>query len=694
MREFKSACFSVSSRCWLGRSSATVQNAQICLANEGISAIKPPMDTDKRLPEALLPPGTVLAPIHCYNDGIPLRICLILREKTEPEVSPFVLIRELPGSRVYLGAVCDAQARVQEWVEIWVQSLDLREVMFSSSQERLANYAFDQAWRAEHHRTLATLPERVIVTGMEEKNPAPLLIKRGRRPGDALFVPVERTNWQLCRDDALLESLGLPPYSTSPFRYLHSPKAAGPKTLLSTASDAPTNAHVQTIDRLKAVPEVTDIFNPQAGLIRVSRFSPFGLEDYLQVLEGRAWNGADADTCVMYQRGIYAELRAWSASPKGLPFLLHGGGNPAERLHEILLLKLSALLNTFTEVRAYVKARQLPLLNLSPSSFAVCLGEVGAPFPTFWTAKVVLVRPGQAYPLKIKSTQHNYFIRLGRIEPSPFLPEGLGAHSFGIGSVRLRNVLSEADGTVLEGTLVAEDYLGPDPHDLLWFKLPLGEERLEFYAHVYTAEAVGPKEARFRTVPAKVPDSVVSLLQRTSTFVKAPYEIWPLLSSPSDLHSLGILAIRTLLANSKSPLRKIVDDVLSLARLLGKQSPVEGPLRPKLKSLLDQEPKLLELVSPRGLLPSDQPSGLSGQHIHPDLWLDAITWLLRLFPGTGAHGYCQDFGDVSPLALETVFDRPIQELEALVFRLRSLLLRTNADNEEIARIVLKQIATV
>ena len=54
-----------------------------------------------------------------------------------------------------------------------------------------------------------------------------------------------------------------------------------------------------------------------------------------------------------------------------------------------------------------------------------------------------------------------------------------------MGSVRIRNVTTEMDGIVLEGTMVAQDYLSLDPYDLLWFKLPLGEERLEFYAHVY-----------------------------------------------------------------------------------------------------------------------------------------------------------------------------------------------------------------
>jgi hypothetical protein len=74
------------------------------------------------------------------------------------------------------------------------------------------------------------------------------------------------------------------------------------------------------------------------------------------------------------------------------------------------------------------------------------------------------------------------------------------------------------------------------------------------------------------------------------------------------------------------------------------------------------------------------------------LWLETILLLLRLPPGAGASSYCKNFGDVSPLALETVFDRPIQELDALVLRLRSALVPSLAANEEIAGVVLEELS--
>ncbi|MSU57600.1 MAG: hypothetical protein EXS35_05375 [Pedosphaera sp.] len=637
------------------------------------------------------PTGFGLAPIHGTDDSPALRICVFARLEPDAATNPFLLLRELPGSRVYLGAVCDASARIQEYVELCVQTLELRDLTFSNYQERLANFSFDQRWRAEFDAHLAQRRDAVIVTGMETKNPGPVLVKP--RQNLTGFVPVEMSKWRVCTDDAVLAHHGLPAYTTSPYRYLYQPDAE-PKTFLPTADDAPNNSHVQEIARLKSTPDVRAIFNLHAGLVSVTRFNQLGLEDFLQILEGRAWNSDDAGNTKVFLKRVYSDLHAWSASPKGMPFLLHGFASSRESLNEIFFLKLTALRALFTEVRASIKAHQLPLLNLSPASFRLSLPEVGDHFPALWASRCVLVKPGQAYPLKIKSTEQKYFIRLGRVEPSPFLPEGLGAHSFGIGSVRLRNVLTDTDGTALEGTLVAEDYLGLDSHDLLWFKLPLGQERLEFYAHVYTGETIGPREARFRTVPARLAEPVVAALKRAAgtVFQKSPYEIWPLLSSPCDLYSLGVIATRVLLANSQTNLPVVLDEILSLTRRLSKDAAEDAASLPKLKALLDAEPRLRDLVSPHALIESGLSPQKARELIHPELWLEAVSLLLRLFPGAGGHSYCKNFGDVSPLALETVFDRPIQELDSLVLRLRSVLTPSLAANEEIAAVLLEQLA--
>lgn len=649
------------------------------------------MASNDRSNERNGPAGFAPAPIQGGGETCALRVCVFTRLETEAGASPFLLLRELPGARVYLGAICDAGARIQEYVEICVQTLELRDLTFSNYQERLANFSFDQRWSAEFAMLLEQRPDAVVLTGMETSNPSPVLIKRRSQPSG--FAPVEVSSWRVCTDDTLLAKHGLPAYSTSPHRYLFQPEAE-PKTFLATAADAPTNAHVQGIDRLKAAPDVRAVFNSHGGLVHVTRFHQVGLEDYLQILEGRAWNNEEAGGARLFLNRLYADLHSWSASPKGMPFLLHGSAGSSESLNEILFLKLAALRSLFAEVRAGVKAQQLPLLNLAPASFRLSLPEVGDQFPALWATRCVLTKPGQAYPLKIKSTEQRYFIRLGRVEPSPFLPEGLGAHSFGIGSVRLRNVHADTDGVALEGTLVAEDYLGLDAHDLLWFKLPVGEERIEFYAHVYTGENIGPREARFRTVPARLPEATVTALKRSAgtVFQKSPYEIWPLLSSPCDMYSLGVIAVRVLLANSQTNLPVVLDDILSLTRRLSKDAGDDAAFSAKLKSLVAADPRLCDLVSPHSLTETAITPEQARTRVHPEIWIETMALLMRLFPGAGPHSYCKSFGDVSPLALETVFDRPLQELDSLVLRLRSVLTPSLAANEEIARVIVEQLA--
>lgn len=644
-------------------------------------------------PNPKLPPGFLLAPLHRADADSPLRICVILRDQPDPAGGTFLLLREQPGARVYLGAEVDTEGSIRDWLEIWVQTLQYKDLTFSNYQELLTNHAFDQRWRSEYEAARASFPDDFIVTGAELKNPRPLLIEKGAAGPGRAFSPVKPSTWELCSDDALLESLGLPAYSTSPFRYLFDPANASAKTFLATSADAPANSHLQNIDQLKSSPEVREVFNPHAGLLRVARFFPLSFDAYLRVLEGEAWQASVPGVPRLPTSKIYSDLQTWSAAPKGMQFLLngHSGARVGDRLNEIFFLKLSLLHELFKEVRRNVKTLQLPLLNLSPASFVVSLAEAGDQFPTLWTARCKLIKPGQAYPLHIKSTEQKYFIRLGQAEPSIYLPETLGAHSFGVGSVRLRNLVPEADGIVLEGTLVAEDYLRLDPNDLLWFKLPLGEERLEFYAHVYTAEAVGPKEARFRTVPAKLPETTVATLHKSLiTFAKAPYEIWPLLSSPCDLYSLGILGIRILLANHSTNLPMIVDDIQGLARNVGKEVATES-LSLKLEKLFETEKALLDLASPHSLTDLGLTPQQARAQIAWPIWLDAIALLLRLFPGTGSHAFCRGFGDVSPLALETVFDQPLQELETLVLRLRSLITPSLFDNREISAAIIEEL---
>ncbi|MGH7972010.1 MAG: hypothetical protein ACREIC_25135, partial [Limisphaerales bacterium] len=487
--------------------------------------------------------GLQWVPLHPIQAQTPVALCLLLHPSSKESDSPFVLLREVPGSRIYLGGLCDAAGRAQQWLEVWVQEPQLKSPSFGTEAKPLDNSSFDQYWRGEFERLRNSLGEAVLVTGMERTHPRPVLVPAGQMDSSPI-LRCDSVTWQLCTDDQLLKTAGLPAYSSSCHRYLYEPGTGAKPAFIAVSPDAPVNARVQGLEHLAGADH--RVFNAHAGLVGVSRFSPMELEDYLQVLEGRAWSGPPQQ---MREEGIYRSLAEWSAQRRGPGFVLQPEESFGQRLEEVFFLKLTVLLEQVRAVHRYVRAQRVPLLNLGPGSFAVSLPEVGEAFPALWASRFNLARPSQACRLEIPLSNDKYFLRMGRCEPSVFLPAGLGAYGFGIGAIRLRQVLASEPGLVWEGTLVAEDYLGVQPQDLLWFKLPLGEQRLEFFAHVCSSELVGPKEARFRTLPTVLADSVVARLKSASgtMFQRAPYEICPLLSSPCDLYSLGVMGIRILL---------------------------------------------------------------------------------------------------------------------------------------------------
>src|SRR5262249_41675003 len=147
------------------------------------------------------------------------------------------------------------------------------------------------------------------------------------------------------------------------------------------------------------------VFNRHAGLVGVRRFSPLGLDDYLQVLEGRAWSGPPEP---MQEYDIYSALAHWSANRRASGFVLQPEENFGQRLEEVFFLKLTALLELVRVVHRFVKAQQLPLLNLSSSSFSVSVPEVGEAFPALWATRFNLVRPSQACALDIPLSREKY----------------------------------------------------------------------------------------------------------------------------------------------------------------------------------------------------------------------------------------------------------------------------------------------
>jgi len=252
--------------------------------------------------------------------------------------------------------------------------------------------------------------------------------------------------------------------------------------------------------------------------------------------------------------------------------------------------------------------------------------------------------------------------------------------------VRLRKVHPPEQGrTSLEGTPVTDEKLSGSPNDLVWIRLPLPSGRVDLYGHLYAGEGLAPGEARFRTVPQQLPDAVVTALRAAEgvAFARSPFEIVPLLSTPCDLYSLGVLAVRTLLVDEETTLAIALDEVLSLARQVAAEHKPDAPLGARVRAIFEKDKRYSASLGPHRLTRQDIDAPEAFQWMPAEVWYDTLGAIIRLFPGIGPDSICRDFGDVPALALETVFNQPLETLENLLVRSRSLILIDWTLNREV-----------
>lgn len=633
------------------------------------------------------PEGFQAIPIH--NASAPLRLCVLARHTPDPVAGHLVLLRDLPDAMVYLGCVTDAGGRVREWIELWVQNVDGLEASLPALREAFSNHTLDQRWAAQAGTLAALEPAGALLTGWEETHPHPCFLDLAK---SAAVTPGESDPagpWELCQDNKALEAAGLPPFSQSLFRYLWQPKAGEGGKFAPVVAGAPTNPRTVSLHEAVGASAGHVPLNPQAGLLRAGTFAPFCLEDYVDLLGGKPWKGLEQGKKFLVFDGVYQGLDDWANIQQSGAHLFLGAKGRAGKFVETFHLKLQLLADVVRTARTVIEQHQLPFLNLAADSFRVGLQPVGTQLPFFWTARAVLARPGGAYALPIEGTEARYFIRARAGSASIFLPEGIGLALQGTGSVRLRQVTVEQNHTIIEGTLVLQERQEFSPHDLFWIRLPLASGRVDLYGHLYSAESLARGEARFRTVGQIFPDAVAKALKAAegAAFPRSPFEVVPLLSSPCDLYALGVLGARILLVNEQNPLPVVLDELLSLARQLGAEHDATRPLGQRVRALVERETRFLDTLGPHRLVREALEPPQAFAFLPEELWYDTLGALVRFFPGLGPDSACKDFGDVPALALESVCNAPLTELQKLLVRSRSLIVIDWNANREVNAII-------
>jgi len=620
-------------------------------------------------------------PLSAEEAAANLRLCAVLREQPDAATGHLILLRQTPEARVILGATCDADGNVRDWLELWLQDIDARppgDALISS------NTARDKAWELLVARLRAADPAGSFATRCERSPARPTFIDT--KTWLPFHPATESGTIEVCRDDTALAAAGLPKYSEHTARFGRA-QAGGDFVRLNGDARGTDGAGDLPPHGTSQIP-----LNPGGGMIFARRFAPLAIEEFAELLGGRPWSGITNAKRPFRLGGVYRHLEDETEMRAAGHHFYGTRRDQVGRLAEVLCLKLLLVDQCIRSVAEEVRRTALPLLNVTPDSFRVSLANTNSNLPFCWASSVTLVRPGDAVALDIPASNTRYFAT--RVPPaaSIYRPEELGVPRQGLGNVRLRRTLSPADGGIaLEGTLSSHERLSVKPNELLRLRLPLKDAgSVELIGYIDTKAAMAPGEAAFRTIPLHFDE------QRTATlrsyegipFSQVPFEVLQPLSSPCDLYSLGVLALRLLYAGSDLTLPIILDTALSLLRSATAE-PSEQSLEQRILAAFETDARWLETLGPQNLIrPSKEgESAVVAGTLPNEVWARVLAAILPFFPGRSPESFCRDLADAPTLAPHTPFDTALRAVDRALNTARTLFLSDWTHNAEVAGIL-------
>jgi len=639
-----------------------------------------------------LPEGYAAIPISEDQKSVVLKICVLVKNKPDAVAGHLVVLRDTMDARVLLGCIVDSCGQVQEWVELWIQNSGSLLDTVSAARQALSNAMLDNRWRRQCQALEQLEGAAIVKTGWESERPLPTFLDISE---SSPVHPVDVNSgaaWKLCVDEGLLQQKGLPGYGNSLHRYLYIPELGSNSPFVPVTPAAPTNDSTKPLSEICGDPARIIPLNPQAGLMLVKKHVPIGLETFVDILSGKPWDGLKHGKTILdlgeAQKALRKDEPALSAD--GWLFLESQGRSG--RLIETLHLKLRLLADIVSSVRSMVYHLQRPLLNISPESWQVELGEPGRGLPFFWTARAVLNDPGDAVPLVIEKSDFKYYLPARTPGTSVYRPLVTSLPTQGRASIRIRQVLPDtSDTTVVEGTFTTQERIEMARNDLLWFRLNLACGDINLYAHLEKDSAMAAGEWRFRTVAQNVNETRVSHLRNAEgvPIADVPFEIIPLLSSPYDLYSLAVMAVRILLVDNTNSLPVTLDETLSLLHQIEAEYDESASLEQRISGVFNSDQRWRQALGPHHLTFDEMTPDEAFSLIPFELWLPTLGTVLRMFPGPGPYSECKDYGDAPQGGLHKVFVKTTSDLDNLILRTRSFIVADWKSNQEIAAVIQK-----
>ncbi len=646
-----------------------------------------------------VPEGYVAIPLHNGN-GVPLRICILVRRAPDPVAGRLTILRDSFDALIYLGCITDSAGRVQDWVELWVQQYPASAGSLAAFRESVTNSILDDRWRKRAEAWEKADRRLTIKTAWESSHPLPMFIDVA---GGKCFSPMDeqsRQPWALCEDDGLLMKKGLAPFTRSLDRYLYL-KSAGENSTFIAASVATVEGKKTSARPLSEIvkdgPDVLSL-NPTGGFISVRRYNAIALDQFADVLGGGAFEGVREGRSIVDPLGVAQALHRREQAAGSAGWLSFEPAHGTTFILESLHLKLRLLADAVEATKDYVRRAQRPILELSPSSFSVELADPGVALPYLWTANIALSDPGDAIPLPLPIAGAQYFASPRQNGAAIYRAPAAARMFTGRGFVRVPSVSITAEGQlVADLTLRTDSDIRPTAGDLLRFRLNLASGRFDLFARPDAESAAAAGEWRFRSLRHRVSDSnIVNAFKQAegTEFDNILFELLPLLNAPCDLYSLAVIAVRTLLVGTGATLALSLDRVCSLAKqTVANTEGAPADLTSRIAGIFASDERWRQWLGAQNLLHDPDRSEQAARVVPNKLWYDVLAMIVRMLPGPGPERACRDYGDVPSGGIHKVFDRAASDLSQLLLRTRSLVVMDARQNREMRSVIEKTLAS-
>ena len=556
--------------------------------------------------------GFVTVPLDSGEEAS-VRLSLVVRKEADPADGSFCRLRQLVDANVYLGCFTDRSGYILKWLELWVRNYDnIADKLHENAFDVINNTVLDERWDRQKKILELSKASHVYKTSLDTQMEYSLHVDTYNKKVGFVKDAESKTHWKICKEDDLLKRLELPPYSTSIHRYLYLESLGADSYFLPITPNAPQNAKTKSLEEGIGTRSTLLPFNSYGGSIMVREVAPMTVESYLCVLTGRAWDGVGQGKKKLMPSGVYREISdEVSVGYAAGRLVSTRQGQRAWKL-ESLFLKVKLFYEMISQVKACVELDQKPFFSLELSSFGINLPNTAPTSPFLWDAAVVMNQTSDAIAFSVEkqsdldSRETTYFRTYRPLGASIYRPESLAQHRTLMAEVTLLKIdrdrdtgLYEITGSMRSSDIQSHGVLG---RHFYFIDYSVRGKRTRLVAEMTEVDARVADKIQFKTL--KLPLTSEQQLALESFIgveqVGVYCEIFPVLGTPCDLYSLGVIGLEVLFYGSDIALAQLKDQLRTLASACIDLSD-ELNIAERIVQTFEAEPHLRETLMPDSL---------------------------------------------------------------------------------------------